>query len=64
MTKHGGKRNGSGRKTISNAEKLKRVTVTLFQSQIEWLLSRGAELSTQIRQLIDMEKNKNENIDN
>ena len=61
MVKHGGKRRGSGRKTISSAEKLKRVTVTLFQSQIEWLLSRRSEISSQIRQLIDKEKNNENN---
>jgi hypothetical protein len=59
VTKHGGKRKGSGRKEISSAEKLKRVTVTLFQSQIEWLLSRRSEISSQIRAMIDKDKNDN-----
>lgn len=52
MPKHGGKRDGSGRKPLNESDKTIRTTVTLTETDLAKLRAIDTNISAAIRQLV------------
>jgi len=59
---HGGKRLGSGRKTVNPNEPTKVVTIRFPLSQYEWLTRQSANVSEFIRDLVTKEQTNEQDI--